>query len=419
MRLLPTKPPPGPTDPNFWRSPLRGPWLTSFLGSILLVLIVIVAVTGLLSHAAYNPELGDNALISLDRDLGLFVFDWPTGPSWLYALTQGLHTTVGIIAVPVLLAKLWSVIPKLFAWPPVASPAQALERLTLLALVGSALFEFATGILNFQLYYPFRFGFVSAHYYGAWVFVISLVLHVATKWPTIRTAYRERGVLKPLMDDVAHTVPEPRGTHDHDLAPSNPAEASISRRGLLALVGSASGGLFLLTAGQSLGGPFRGLSLLAPRGAGISFPVNKTASVARVTTAMAGPDWRLSVKGEREVSLSRPELLKLPQHTVDLPIACVEGWSTTQRWTGVRLRDLAAMVGAADGLGFHVESLQPAGAFRQTTLSRDQTMTGDSLLALKVNGEDLSMDHGFPARIMVPALPGVHCTKWVSGLELI
>lgn len=419
MRLLPTKPPPGPTDPNFWRSPLRGPWLTSFLGSVLLVLIVIVAVTGLLSHAAYNPELGDNALISLDRDLGLFVFDWPTGPSWLYALTQGLHTTVGIVAVPVLLAKLWSVIPKLFAWPPVASPAQALERLTLLALVGSALFEFATGILNFQLYYPFRFGFVSAHYYGAWVFVISLVLHVATKLPTIRTAFRERGVLKPLMDDVAHTVPEPRGTHDHDLAPSNPGEASISRRGLLALVGSASGGLFLLTAGQSLGGPFRGLSLLAPRGAGISFPVNKTASVARVTTAMAGPDWRLSVKGEREVSLSRPELLKLPQHTVDLPIACVEGWSTTQRWTGVRLRDLAAMVGAADGLGFHVESLQPAGAFRQTTLSRDQTMTEDSLLALKVNGEDLSMDHGFPARIMVPALPGVHCTKWVSGLELI
>ena len=41
----------------------------------------------------------------------------------------------------------------------------------------------------------------------------------------------------------------------------------------------------------------------------------------------------------------------------------------------------------------------------------------DALLALKVNGEDLSMDHGFPARIIVPALPGVHNTKWVGSIE--
>jgi DMSO/TMAO reductase YedYZ molybdopterin-dependent catalytic subunit len=39
------------------------------------------------------------------------------------------------------------------------------------------------------------------------------------------------------------------------------------------------------------------------------------------------------------------------------------------------------------------------------------------MLALRVNGVDLSLDHGFPARIMVPAIPGVHCTKWVKGLR--
>ena len=41
----------------------------------------------------------------------------------------------------------------------------------------------------------------------------------------------------------------------------------------------------------------------------------------------------------------------------------------------------------------------------------------DALLALKVNGADLSPDHGYPARIIVPALPGVHNTKWVGGIE--
>ena len=49
--------PPGPFRPGFWRSPLRGPWLTAVLGSVLLVLVTIVAVTGFLSHAAYQPDL--------------------------------------------------------------------------------------------------------------------------------------------------------------------------------------------------------------------------------------------------------------------------------------------------------------------------------------------------------------------------
>jgi DMSO/TMAO reductase YedYZ molybdopterin-dependent catalytic subunit len=40
-----------------------------------------------------------------------------------------------------------------------------------------------------------------------------------------------------------------------------------------------------------------------------------------------------------------------------------------------------------------------------------------SLLALRVGGEDLALDHGYPARIIVPGLPGVHNTKWVGSLE--
>ena len=179
MRLFPATPPPGPFRPGFFRSPLRGPWLTSMLGSLLLVAMTLVAVTGLLSHAAYQPDLGFNAIVPRNADAPLLNIGWPTHPSWLYALTQGTHVTLGILAVPLLLAKLWSVIPRLFAWPPVASAAQAVERLSLLALVGGAVFQFATGIVNAQVYYPFKFGFVTAHYYGAWVFMSALAIHVA------------------------------------------------------------------------------------------------------------------------------------------------------------------------------------------------------------------------------------------------
>ncbi|MEJ7789268.1 MAG: hypothetical protein WKF29_05230, partial [Thermoleophilaceae bacterium] len=63
-RPLPSPPLPdaGPFRSGFWKSPLRGPWLASFLSSALLPLIVICALTGFLSHAAYEPGLGDNAL---------------------------------------------------------------------------------------------------------------------------------------------------------------------------------------------------------------------------------------------------------------------------------------------------------------------------------------------------------------------
>lgn len=77
------------------------------------------------------------------------------------------------------LAKLWSVLPKLFSWPPVRSVAHAVERLSLIMIVGGVLFEFATGILNIQNYHVFPFSFYTAHLYGAWVLIAGLVIHIS------------------------------------------------------------------------------------------------------------------------------------------------------------------------------------------------------------------------------------------------
>jgi DMSO/TMAO reductase YedYZ molybdopterin-dependent catalytic subunit len=107
----------------------------------------------------------------------------------------------------------------------------------------------------------------------------------------------------------------------------------------------------------------------------------------------------------------------MEQHTVDLPIACVEGWSTVQAWTGVRLRDLAAAVGVQHMVSARVESFERFGAFKSAQFTADQMLHPDSLLALRVNGVDLTLDHGFPARIMMPAIPGVHATKWVETIK--
>ncbi len=146
---VPPVPNAGPFRRDFFTSPLRGRWLTSFLGSSMLPLLVIAALTGFLSHAAYNPGLGSNDLTG-GFDVDLYFFDWPTSPVWLYSLTQGLHLIAGLAVIPILLAKLWSVIPRLFEGPPVRSVAHSLERLSVLLLVGSAIFLLVTGVINVE-----------------------------------------------------------------------------------------------------------------------------------------------------------------------------------------------------------------------------------------------------------------------------
>jgi len=403
--------PPGPFRPGFWRSPLRGPWLTAALGSILLVLVTIVAVTGFLSHAAYQPDLGGNALVRPDLPFTTF-FGWPSGPSWLYALNQGLHVNVGLAVIPVVLAKLWSVIPRLFVWPPVRSASDALERTTVALLVASTGFLLATGVANIQNWYVFRFDFVRAHYYAAVVFVAALAAHLVVKVPVALRAYRSRVVLAPLRAGLAETRSEPEG----DVVAPAPDPPTISRRGLLAAVGAGSVALAVANAGTSVGGPLRPTAFLGPRRSG-GFPVNKTATAARITPAMVGPSYRLLVVGEEELSLSRADLLALPQATHTLTLGCVEGWSTRQTWSGVPLNDLARRAGVPAPSEVFIESLQPAGVLRQVTLSGGQVADARSLLALRVGGKDLTPDHGYPARIIVPSLPGVHNTKWVGRLE--
>jgi DMSO/TMAO reductase YedYZ molybdopterin-dependent catalytic subunit len=107
----------------------------------------------------------------------------------------------------------------------------------------------------------------------------------------------------------------------------------------------------------------------------------------------------------------------MPRHTAELPLACVEGWSVTQLWSGVRLRDLAAMAGVPAPTSAVVRSVEPAGAFNVATLTRGQVLDPDSLLATEVNGAPLSREHGAPCRVIAPAVPGVHCTKWVGSIE--
>lgn len=378
-----------PTDSDF-TSRLRSPAVTARVGLWLGICFGICFVTGLVSHYAQDPA---------------HPVPFPASPVWGYRVTQGLHVITGTAAVPLLLVKLWTVYPRLFRRPERGWRRlllDATERGTVLVLVASAVFQLASGLANSAQWYPWSFSFRTTHYAVAWIAIGSVLLHVAVKLPVIRDA---------LGADVEDTA------HDR---PTATAPGVLSRRGLLRTTWLAAGVAVLATAGSTV--PFlRRVSVLGVRsGDGPEgVPVNKSAAAAKVTASATRSDYRLVVaNGDRQVSLSRADLLAMPQSTHDLPIACVEGWSASGTWTGVRVRDLLDLVGVPRGTDVHVTSLQESGPFTTTVLHASFADDDRTLLALALGGEPLSIDHGYPARVIAPDRPGVLQTKWVARIEV-
>lgn len=381
-----------PPTPDLFTSRLRSPAVAARVGLWLGISFGICFLTGLVSHYAQLPS---------------HPIPFPTSPSWGYRLTQGLHVVTGIAAIPLLLVKLWSVLPHLFqALPGLGDPRRllltALERGSIAVLVAASVVQLAIGLANSAQWYPwFTFSFRTVHYALAWVVIGALLVHIAVKLPIIRDA---------LTSDIDDT------THDR---PSATEAGVLSRRGLVRTAFAGAGVAVLATAGNTV--PWlRTVSVFAVRtgeGPG-GVPINKSAKAARVEEAAMSPSWRLEVVvGDAVTSLSYDDLRAMPQHTVDLPIACVEGWSAQGTWSGVRLRDLLRSLATAQS-DVVVTSLQPSGPYRVTTLPRNFADDERTLLALDLSGEPLSLDHGYPCRLIAPNRPGVLQTKWVTRLEV-
>ncbi|GAA3522453.1 molybdopterin-dependent oxidoreductase [Aeromicrobium panaciterrae] len=393
-------------SPEDFTSRARGTELSARVGIALGIAFGICFVTGMWSHYQYAAP------------------GWlPIGPhpTQLYRVTQGLHVITGTASIPLLLVKLWSVYPRLFILPPgfetplrfVSSQppgfkralvVDLLEKASIGVLVSASVFQLTTGALNIAQWYPWEFSFRRTHEAVAWILIGALLVHIAVKLPVIREALGS-----PL---------EPRRDEPYD--PGSGDEHAPTRRSVLLGATAASGLAVLLTAGQTV--PFlRKVSVFGVRdGEGPQdLPVNRTARAAGAAKAAADPDFRLEVViAGTTRTFSRAELAALPQRTHRLPIACVEGWSRSALWTGVSVRDLVELAGGDPDSEVKVRSMQTIGAFRTSELPADFVRDHRTLLALELNGETLSLDHGYPCRIIAPNRPGVLQTKWVRQLEV-
>ncbi|GGF14883.1 molybdopterin-dependent oxidoreductase [Williamsia phyllosphaerae] len=193
----------------------------------------------------------------------------------------------------------------------------------------------------------------------------------------------------------------------------------VSRRAILRGSFVAAGIAVLAFAGQTV--PFlRWISFLAPRsGEGPQgVPINRTAEAAGVIDSASAPDYKLTLAANgKTMELTLDQLRRLPQHDSDLPIACVEGWSAQGTWRGVRVRDLVEMVGGDTNRDVRFISLE-RGLYGVSLLPANFARNPSSLVALELHGETLTIDHGFPCRLITPNRPGVLQTKWLTRIEI-
>jgi DMSO/TMAO reductase YedYZ molybdopterin-dependent catalytic subunit len=384
--LMPLPTPPevlrvGPLKEGAFTSRLHSERVASWLGLWLGITFTTCMLTGLWSHFVQHPPSW---------------FTVPSHPEWIYRVTQGVHVTTGIAAVPLLLAKLFTVYPQLFTWPPAKNLRHATERGTLLLLVGGSVLQLVTGVMNVFQWYAFGFFFTTVHYWSAWVVIGAMTMHVGSK-----IAIARRGLSRQsLVDD-----PEPAGH-------------GLSRRGFLTTTGVASGAVVLATVGQTVS-PLASLSVLAPRrpkDGPQGIPVNKT---ARAAGTLEIPGYALAVIGSKVMTLSLEDLQALPQHTVELPITCVEGWSANASWTGVRLMDVLALAGSDGHRPTRVDSHEAHGRYNSSIVTSSHNRNPNTLLALQLNGQQLHPDHGYPLRLIAPNRPGVLQTKWVNRVVVL
>ncbi len=274
------------------------------LGIALGVSFTVCFLTGLYSHLLQQPP----TWIAV-----------PPSPAGLYRVTQGFHVATGIASIPLLLAKLWSVYPRLFSWPPFRDLLHFIERIALVVLVGGSLFMLFSGTANIERWYPWKFFFPVGHYWAAWITIGALLVHIGAKLPVVRRAFsRTTG---------------PRACR------RSPASGTLGRRGFLTATAAASGLLTLFTVGQTVG-PLGRLAVFAPRRPDLGpqgLPVNATATEAGVLDMAQSDEFRLRIGGAvaTELTLTRAELEAMDRTEAVLPIVCVEGWSASARWGGV------------------------------------------------------------------------------------
>jgi DMSO/TMAO reductase YedYZ molybdopterin-dependent catalytic subunit len=142
-----------------------------------------------------------------------------------------------------------------------------------------------------------------------------------------------------------------------------------------------------------------------------------------VDPAVDGESWRLKVGGlaGNSLSLSLAELRALPATEQFVTLSCISNnvggdLISTGSFKGVPLRDLLAMASPEPAASWVV--FKARDGFTESLPLSSVVNAPEVLVAYELNGAALPVNHGFPARVLIPGRYGMKQPKWLDGIEL-
>lgn len=128
--------------------------------------------------------------------------------------------------------------------------------------------------------------------------------------------------------------------------------------------------------------------------------------------------WRLGVSGlvENELSLTYDDILSLDSTSEVVTLKCVDGPTGTADYKGVRLSIILDMAGILDNA---TEVVFYGADEYSSSLTIDDALEDDVILAYEMNGEMLPVDQGYPLRLVAPGKYGYKWVKWITNIEVI
>lgn len=153
--------------------------------------------------------------------------------------------------------------------------------------------------------------------------------------------------------------------------------------------------------------------------AGEEFPSYFISDAVPVWDATWRGIWKLEIGGmvERPLSLTLDDLQRLPRHTQRVDHFCVEGWTAVAEFTGVRVRDLAALVRPAPNAV--VVDFESFDAGYHESWDLETALHPQTLIVYGKDGRALSPAFGAPARVHSPVKLGYKNTKYLTRVMFL
>jgi hypothetical protein len=128
--------------------------------------------------------------------------------------------------------------------------------------------------------------------------------------------------------------------------------------------------------------------------------------------------WTLTIDGlvDNATILTLDEIRAMPAVEVTATLECVDGFSGTAVWKGVRLGHVLDMVGVQEDAD---EVVFRATDGYHSSLILEDAYGDDVLLCYEMNGEPLPMAQGYPLKAVVPGKWGYKWVKWIYHIELV